>query len=129
MDQTRTADRPRRRRHLRFTLRRALLLIGLIACSLGAYRYYDRHIRKRTTSYQVADLIPGRLAGRRSRSMDDFAPLIAAIRSKVAPRSWQGQGGSGTMVEFFLNDSLIVTSTEVHHEELAAFLRQKRAAR
>ena len=63
------------------------------------------------------------------RSLDDFAPLVASIRSEVAPGSWQGQGGSGTIAEFFLNDSLIINNNEVTHEQLAAFLREQRAAR
>ena len=61
--------------------------------------------------------------------MADFAPLVASIRSEVAPGTWQGQGGSGTIIEFFLNDTLLVDNSEANHEQLAAFLRRKRAAR
>ena len=118
----------RNHRIRRLTLRSAVLLIAIIACGLAAYRYCERHVRKRTIAYRVAELIPGRVAPT-MRSLDDFAPLVALIRSEVAPGSWQGQGGSGTIAEFFLNDSLIINNNEVTHEQLAAFLREQRAAR
>jgi len=87
-----------------------------------------RHVKKWTVTYPVADLIPGRPAPT-IRNPDDFASLVTLIRSEVSPGSWRGRGGSGTIVEFFLNDSLIVRNNEVAHERLAAFLRKKRAAR
>ena len=124
-----TPDSPRRtHRFRRLTLRSAALLIAVIACGLGAYRYYERHVKKRNVGYPVADLIPSRPAPT-MRNLEDFSSLLASIRSEVSPGSWQGQGGSGTIVEFFLNDSLIVRNNEVAHEQLAAFLRKKRAAR
>jgi hypothetical protein len=119
---------PRSHRYRRLTLRSAALLIAIIACGLGAYRYYERHVKKRTVSYPVADLILGRSAPT-IRNQDDFASLVASIRSEVSPGSWQGQGGSATIAEFFLTDSLIVHNNEVAHERLAAFLRERRAAR
>ena len=120
--QQETPDSPRRNYRLRrLTLRSAALLIGVIACGLGSYRYYEWHIKKRTVAHAVADLIPARPAPT-MRDLDDFASLVASIRSDVSPGSWQGQGGSGTIVEFFLNDSLIVRNSEVVHERLAAYL-------
>jgi hypothetical protein len=116
------------RRFRRLTLRSAVLLIAVIACGLGAYRYYERHIKKRTVAYPVAELISGRRAPA-TRNPADLASLAALIRSEVSPGSWQGQGGSGTIVEFFLDNSVIVRNNDVVHERLTAFLREKRAAR
>lgn len=119
---------PRRDRFRRLPLRSAAMLIAVIACGLGAYRHRERYVKKRTVGYPVADLIAGRAAPT-TRNPDDFASLVASIRSEVSPGSWRGQGGNGTIVEFFLNDSLIVRNNEVAHERLVAFLQQKRAAR
>lgn len=122
-------ETPRRYRFRGMTLRFAIVMIAILGAGLGAYRHYQRHVRQRTIAYPVADLLPAGSRGGTSRMKQDFAPLMASIRSEVLPRTWQGQGGSGTIVEFFLNDSLIVRNNQVGHERLTMFLREKRSAR
>jgi len=128
MQQASSDFRPDRRRFCSLTLRSAALLIAIVASGLGAYRYYERNIKKSTVAYPVADLISGRGASA-TRNPGDLGSLAASIRSEVSPGSWRGQGGSGTIVEFFLDNSVIVRNNDVVHERLTAFLREKRAAR
>jgi hypothetical protein len=110
------------------TLRSAALLTAIIACGLGSYQYYETNIKQKTVFYPVADLISGR-PEQRMRNRDDFAALVASIRSEVSHGSWKGQGGSGAITEFLLNDSLIVRTNEFTHNRIAAFLRETRTLR
>ena len=116
-------------RRWRLSLRWAILTIAIIACALGAYRHHERHDPKWSVTYPVADLLPARPKGSKSRPTSDFAPLVAAIRSGVVPGSWRGGEDSGSLTEFYLTDSLIVRNHIEAHERLAEFLRELRESR
>ena len=109
----------------RLTLGVALILIAILACGIAGYRYYLRNIRTHVTAYHVDDLLPDVAPGR-SRTASDFASLIASIQAQVMPSSWKARGGKGSIQEFLLNGSLIVRTSESGHEQIVAFLRQKR---
>ncbi|MBN2580135.1 MAG: hypothetical protein JXB10_14185 [Pirellulales bacterium] len=56
----------------------------------------------------------------------DFTELIELITSTVRPDSWLDFGGHGSIREFPMNLSLVITQTQQVHEEIADLLEQLR---
>jgi len=88
-----------------------------------------------STVYYVGDLVvPLRKprftrTGEMERVKDakpDFDTLIDLISSTVSPNSWDEVGGSGSLVPFEGNLSLVVQQTEDVHEEIVSLLAQLR---
>jgi hypothetical protein len=57
----------------------------------------------------------------------DFDDLIDLITTTVAPKSWDANGGQGTIAKFPTNLSLVVSQTRGVHSEIAALLAELRA--
>jgi general secretion pathway protein D len=66
---------------------------------------------------------PGGLGG---GAQADFDSLIELITSTLSPSSWDSAGGSGTIVPFDPNLSLVVTQTQEVHEQIRFLLAQLR---
>ena len=66
---------------------------------------------------------PGGLGG---GSAADFDSLIDIITSTVHPTTWEDTGGAGSIKQFELNNSLIISQTEEVHEDIADLLEQLR---
>lgn len=112
----------REKQEFRITIRLALMLIALIALSLGAQRSYQDWRMRQTFSanvYAVADLV---MKG----DAVHFDPLISRIKSEVETSSWETNGGEGTIQPFFLSQSLIVKNHQLAQDKIARLLRTMR---
>ena len=56
----------------------------------------------------------------------DFDPLVELVTSTVSPQSWAEVGGPGSVREFATNLSLVISTTQEVHEEVADLLEQLR---
>ena len=56
----------------------------------------------------------------------DFDALIDLVVATIAPDSWDDVGGEGSIQEFPLNLSIVVSNTEEVHEQIADLLEQLR---
>jgi general secretion pathway protein D len=56
----------------------------------------------------------------------DFDDLIDLITQTVAPKSWEQNGGQGTIASFPTNLSLVVSQTQEVHEQITDLLEQLR---
>jgi hypothetical protein len=81
--------------------------------------------------YCVADLVrPAGLpavqraphAAQLFKGADIYDPLIEAIKDSVAPESWEGSGGAGTIHPFKRNKCLVVHHKESVQEQIGKFL-------
>ena len=66
---------------------------------------------------------PGGAGGAQSADFDD---LIDLITQTVAPKSWEQNGGQGTIAPFPTNLSLVVSQTQEVHEQIVDLLEQLR---
>jgi general secretion pathway protein D len=66
---------------------------------------------------------PGGLGG---QPQPDFDTLIELITSTISPESWDEVGGPGSIEEFPLNLSLVISQTQDVHEQIADLLEQLR---
>ncbi|MGE0609563.1 MAG: hypothetical protein AB7O62_20905 [Pirellulales bacterium] len=66
---------------------------------------------------------PGGLGG---VPQPDFDSLIELITSTIEPQSWDEVGGPGTIEEFRLNLSLVISQTQDVHEQIVDLLQQLR---
>jgi hypothetical protein len=79
-----------------------------------------------TKIYPVGDLVTprsGALGGK------DFKPLIEAIRSTLAPTTWDEVGGPASIVPLAQARSLIISHTDEVHDQVAHLLSGLRQAR
>ncbi|MGL4595375.1 MAG: type II secretion system protein GspD [Thermoguttaceae bacterium] len=56
----------------------------------------------------------------------DFTELMDLIEMVVKPDSWEANGGTGTMSEYYPNLSLVINQTEEVHAEIVSLLNQLR---
>ncbi len=66
---------------------------------------------------------PGGLGG---ASNADFDSLINLIKETIKPTTWDDAGGVGSISQFDINLSLIISQTQEVHEEIADLLEQLR---
>lgn len=66
---------------------------------------------------------PGGMGG---AALADFDTLINLITNTVSPDSWEENGGNGAMEPYPANLSLVISTTQEVHEEVAALLEQLR---
>lgn len=76
--------------------------------------------------YDVADLVVYK--DEKGRPRDDYDMLVNTIQAAVGPRSWNGNGGSGTVTgaSFGAAKVLVVAATLETHEKVAEFLAKIR---
>ncbi len=56
----------------------------------------------------------------------DFDPLVELVTSTVSPQTWAEVGGPGSIREFATNLSLVISTTQEVHQEVADLLEQLR---
>lgn len=66
---------------------------------------------------------PGGMGG---AALADFDTLINLITNTVSPDSWEENGGNGAIEPYPANLSLVISTTQEVHEEIAALLEQLR---
>lgn len=76
--------------------------------------------------YPVFDLVVRPADAPHSEPAVDFASLIQAVTSNIAPTTWDGVGGPGAIQEFANAGALVVSQTTEIHEEIAGYLRALR---
>lgn len=114
------------------TSRLGLLAAALLACTVVVPSRAQEAKREELSSrtYSVADLIaPRRNTTEQPRCKDQckqpntkHKELIDLIVMSVAPGSWMGMGGEGTIQFFPLGLALVVNQTQEVHEEVSALL-------
>lgn len=68
--------------------------------------------------YDVADLV----AFDAQTGAAVFQPLIDRVKREVEPKSWDGQGGQGTVRGFASTNALVIRQTPDGHDAIARFL-------
>jgi hypothetical protein len=78
-----------------------------------------------TGFYPVADLVPPKGDG-----SVDFRPLKDMLTHAIAPKTWSGSGGRGTLYETVIDKRLllVIKQTEEVHEQIGGALRSLREA-
>ena len=66
---------------------------------------------------------PGGMGG---AALADFDTLVNLITNTVSPDSWEENGGNGAIEPYPANLSLVISTTQEVHEEIAALLEQLR---
>lgn len=74
-----------------------------------------------TRAYRLGDLWSGKNAA------NGLSALMSEIQSKVAPKTWEANGGNATMAPYPQNQSLIVSQSPYGHAELVEFIELRRA--
>jgi len=83
-----------------------------------------------TVVYRVNDLVrPAGGAATDSATEADFESLIEAITTTIGPTMWDESGGPGSIKEFELADSLVLSQTEQMHRGIVDLLTQLRSKR
>ncbi|MEX2560738.1 MAG: hypothetical protein WD403_12530 [Pirellulales bacterium] len=83
-----------------------------------------------TKVYPVGDLVRAEDDGLVVEMRPEFDNLVESVTSTIAPNSWDDVGGPGSIQPFANADALVVSQTDVIHEEiekLLASLRETRA--
>ena len=79
-------------------------------------------------TYRVRDLIglPTRAPGQNEFSKLDYHSLIELITDVVAPNTWDGVGGPGSIQPFEANDSVVISNTRDVHDQIETLLKELR---
>jgi hypothetical protein len=120
-------------RRPQFTLWTLLLAVTAIAAVLGIYqgaqRYGYEHARGRDVvivTYNVVDLVKPVVPSLTEKATAEFGPLIDLIKTTIVPESWETVGGTGSIVPFETNLSLVVTQRRDIHVRIEHLLKQLR---
>ncbi len=76
--------------------------------------------------YPVFDLVVRPSHAPQQGRAVDFASLIDAATSNIAPTTWDGVGGPGAIQEFANAGALVISQTNGIHEEIADYLQALR---
>jgi hypothetical protein len=115
------------RRRFRITLLSLMILVAVAAWI--ANRGFEQARARRamvSVAYPVGDLIS--TSGPTRLVLSDFDPVVQRITA-IEPRSWEGAGGYGKAIPFFLNQSIIVQQTPRAHARVVEELRRMRHER
>jgi general secretion pathway protein D len=82
-----------------------------------------RHGSLRSRPNQFSGIGAGGMGG---AAMADFDTLIELITSTIVPDSWEQNGGNGAIEPFPTNLSLVISTTQDVHEQIADLLDQLR---
>ncbi|WP_165069091.1 hypothetical protein [Paludisphaera rhizosphaerae] len=115
----------------RFTIRRMLILIALLAVALGVGRWvYWRYLRQGVVhTYYVGDLAeippaatrPGVISPQALATLNGEADLL---KSSITPDVWWL--GTRSVSPFPTSAALVVRHTEAGHAQVAEWLRRRR---
>ena len=117
-----------RRPRVQFTMRRMMVLVGILAIFLGLGRWaYLRYAGKVVTrGYYVGDLIHPNANRVLSVSKAELNEQAELLKSSVTPEVWWLETGRASVTPVPLSESLLIRHTEHGHQQIGAYFQQRR---